>query len=360
MTPERDRSAEGAADHPPRTAPGHCPDARKTDLARARRLLLWYPRGWRSRYGDEFAELLIDERAELGPSWRCAVNIAATGLRARLAAAGLADHPVDQDAAARAGLATMAICAAAAILTGAVMWSQLAIGLQWSVPAGNRITQAIDFMSAALLALAVAALLALAPAVWAAVTSAWRGQARALRRPAIMFAGGALVLVVGGRHFASAWPGTGGHLLTHQSLIPGRVAAFGWAATMWITSYWAHPRALAEFPASELAWMMLSPVATGCLVIGVAQVLRRIQMSPRMLRYEMCVGHLALAGLVAFLCGGLCWLSLSSGEPGRLFLAGTIDRAGLAVLAVSVVAGAAAVRRSMAAARWRPTRPDGG
>jgi len=329
-------------------------------MARARRLLLWYPGGWRSRYGDEFAELLIDERAELGPSWRSTVNIAATGLRARLAAAGLADHPVDPEAAARAGMATMAICAAAAILTGAVMWSQLAIGLQWSVPAGNRITQAIDFMSAALLALAVAALLAGAPAAWAAITSAWRGQARGVRRPAMMSAGGALVLVVGGRHFASAWPGTGGHLLAHQSLVPGRIAAFGWAATMWITSYWAHPGALAQFPHSELAWMVLSPVATACLVIGIAQVLRRIQMSPRMFRYEMCVGHLALAGLVAFLCGALCWLSLSGGASGRLFLAGTIDRAGLAVLAVSVVAGAAAVRRSRAAAHWRPTRPDRG
>jgi len=340
MTPERDRST--------------------ADLARVRRLLLWYPRAWRSRYGDEFAELLIDERAELGPTWRCTVNIAATGLRARLAAAGLADHPVDQESAASAGLATIAICAAAAILTGALMWSQLAIGLQWKVPAADRITQAIDFMSAALLALGVAALLAGAPAAWATVTAAWRGQARGLRRPAIMSAGGALVLVFGGRHFASAWPGTGGHLLAHQSLIPGRIAAFGWAATMWITSYWAHPGALAEFPPAELAWMVVSPVATGCLVIGIAQMLRRIQMSPRMLRYEMWIGHLALAGLVAFLCGALCWLSLSGGESGRLFLAGTIDRGGLAVLAISVIAGAAAVRRSTAAIRWRSTRPDGG
>jgi len=360
MTPENHRCAHDATDDPPSNAPGPRATARTADQARVRRLLLWYPRAWRSRYGDEFAELLIDERAEVGPSWRCTVNIAATGLRARLAAAGLADHPVDPEAAARAGLATMAICAAATVLSGAVMWSQLAIGLQWSVPAASRIPQAIDFMSGALLALAVAAFLAGAPAAWAAVTAACRGQARGLRRPAIMFAGGAFVLVVGGRHFARAWPGTGGHLLGHQSLIPGRIAAFGWAATMWITSYWAHPKALAAFPSSELAWMVLSPAATGCLVIGIAQVLRRIQMSRRMLRYEMCVGHLVLAGLVAFFCGALCWLSLSGGQPGRLFLAGTIDRAGFAVLAVSVVAAAAAVRRSRAAARYPPTQLHGG
>jgi len=359
MTPADEQSTPAAADDPARTAPGFRTHARAADQARALRLLLWYPRCWRSRYGDEFAELLIDERAELGPSWRRTVNIAATGLRARLAAAGLAGHSVDPESAARAGLASMAICAAAAILTGAVMWSQLAIGLQWSVPADSRITQAIDLMSAAMLALAAAALLAGVPAAWAAATAAWRGQGRELIRPAIMFAGGALVMVVGGRHFASAWPGTGGHLLVHQSLIPGKIAAFGWAATMWITSYWAHPSALAAFPAPELAWMALSPAATGCLLTGVAQMLRRVQMSPRMFRYEMCVGHLALAGLAAFLSGALCWLSLSGGETGPLFLAGTIDRAGLAVLAVSVVAGAAAVRMASAAAPCRPTVRDG-
>jgi hypothetical protein len=174
-----------------------------------------------------------------------------------------------------------------------------------------------------------------------------------------MFAGGALVMVFGGRHFASSWPGTGGHLLVHQSLIPGKIAAFGWAATMWITSYWVHPSALAAFPTPELAWMALCPAATGCLLTGIAQLLRRVRMSPRAFRYEMCVGHLALAGLAAFLGGALCWLSLSGGESGRLFLAGTIDRAGLVVLAASVVAGAAAVRTAAAATRCQPAPPDG-
>jgi hypothetical protein len=30
--------------------------------ARAGRLLRWYPAGWRARYGEEFAELLLAER----------------------------------------------------------------------------------------------------------------------------------------------------------------------------------------------------------------------------------------------------------------------------------------------------------
>ena len=34
-------------------------DESEAAVRRAARLLRWYPRDWRSRYGDEFAELLI-------------------------------------------------------------------------------------------------------------------------------------------------------------------------------------------------------------------------------------------------------------------------------------------------------------
>jgi len=331
------------------TGPATADDA---DAAEAtRRLLRWYPRSWRARYGDEFAELLVAEFAERGPSWRRTANVAATGLRARLAGAGLAGHPLDPAAAARAGLATVASCVAAAGLAGAVMWAQLAIGLQWAVPGDERITQSEDLMSGALLVLAVLAVLAAAPVAWAAVAAAVRGHGRRLRWPAALAGGGALVLVAGGRHFANGWPGTGGHLLVHQGLVPGGVAAFGWAASMWITSYWAHPAALAAFPPVELAWMVLCPAATGCLVTGAVQMLRRVELSPRAFRCEIWVAQLAWAGLACFLGGAVCWLFAADGGSAPLLRAGAIDRAGLVVLALAVVAGAAAARRARAAAR---------
>jgi hypothetical protein len=315
------------------------------DATRVRRLLLWYPRGWRDRYGDEFAELLIAEQAEQGASWRRTVNIAATGLRARLAGAGLAGHPLDPAAAARAGLATFASCVAVSGLVGAVMWAQLAIGLQWSVPDNRQITRGMDLMSGALLGLAALTVLAAVPVAWAAVAAVGRGAGRQLRRPAALAGAGTLVLIIGGRHFANGWPGTGGHLLVHQGLVPGGVAAFGWAATMWMTSYWGHPGMLAAFPAAQLAWMVVSPVATGCLVTGAVQLLHRVELSPRALRYHTWVACIAWAGLATFLGGALCWL-LTSGGTAPLFRTGIIDRAGLALLAVTAVIGAAAARRA--------------
>ena len=62
-------------------------------------------------------------------------------------------------------------------------------------------------------------------------------------------------MAVGGRHFGNGWPGTGGHPWAHPGPVPGGVAAFCWASTLAVSSFWAHPAALAAFPAAELAGM---------------------------------------------------------------------------------------------------------
>lgn len=321
-----------------------------------RMLLLWYPRQWRARYGAEFAELLADDLADRPRSPRRAVNVAAAGLRARLASAGLASHPLDPAAASRAGLATLACSVATCAIVGAGLWSQLAIGLQWSVPAHRGITQATGLMSGALLLIAVLAVLACVPVAWAAMAAAVRGRGRPLLLPALLVTASTAVLIAGGRHFENGWPGTGGHLLTHQGLVPGGVAAFSWAVTMWITSYWAHPAALAAFSAGQQTWMVLSPAATGGLLTGAVLLLRRVGQSPRALRFQSWVGALAWAGMAAFFAGALCWLLLAGGGTRSLFQAGVVDRAGLAVLAAAVVTGGAAARRAVLAL---PARPAG-
>jgi hypothetical protein len=66
---------------------------------RARRLLRWYPKPWRERYGEEFAQLLIDDIRERPRSWHRTRDVMRSGLaahvadrrllRPRLAAAGL-------------------------------------------------------------------------------------------------------------------------------------------------------------------------------------------------------------------------------------------------------------------------------
>src|SRR5215472_4689831 len=144
------------------------------DTARVRRLLRWYPGTWRRRYGAEFSELLLADLAERPRCARRTADIAFSGMRARLAGAGLAGFPVDPEAAARAGLGTLACSIAAFAIVGSAMWSQLAIGVQWAVPDNRGITQALDLMSAALLLLLVPTVMAAVAIAVAAIRACLR------------------------------------------------------------------------------------------------------------------------------------------------------------------------------------------
>lgn len=304
---------------------------------RAGRLLRWYPRGWRERYGAEFAELLGADLAERPRNWRRTADVIRCGITARLAGAGLAADPAGLVApAASLGALT---CALAVFLTfGTAIWAQLATGWQWAPPASQATTAGLLLMSAALLALAALALAAAVPVAWSAIRAMAGGRRRGLRVPALMTAAGALVLVAGGRHFGNGWPGTGGHWWPHQGLAPGGIAAFGWASTLGITSYWAHPAALASFPAAELAWMVASPAATLLLSAGAVLLVRRTDLSQRAERMEKCAGRVAVAAMTAFLGGALCWVIQGAPAP-AVFRTGAIDAAGLAVMTLALATG---------------------
>ncbi|HEX4832185.1 MAG TPA: hypothetical protein VH478_13960 [Trebonia sp.] len=377
---------------------------------RAARLLWWYPRAWRERYGDEFAELLVSDIAERPHAPLRVLDIARGGLVARLADLGLSGFPVAGDGAgaepggaggARAGaaasLASLGACLAAFAVVGAGLWSQLAVGWQWSAPASRAAMAGMVTMSLALLALAVLAVLAAAPVAWCTVSrltgvsrliggsgliggsrltgvSGLIGGSRLIggsglsagprpggtRRgglvvPILVLVLSVAVLFVGGRHFGNGWPGTGGHPWAAgalraggrewvgRGLIPGGLAAFAWASTLSVSTYWLHPAALAAFPAPELAWMALSPLALAAATVAAALLVRRSPLSPRAQAFQARLAPLACAAMLAFLAGGGLWVA--SGAQG-LFRAGTIDAAGVALLAAILALAAQAARHA--------------
>lgn len=61
---------------------------------RAARLLRWYPRTWRDRYGEEFAELLISDIEERSQAPGRSLDVARGGLVARLSAVGVCGLPL--------------------------------------------------------------------------------------------------------------------------------------------------------------------------------------------------------------------------------------------------------------------------
>jgi hypothetical protein len=323
---------------------------------RAGRLLRWYPAGWRDRYGAEFTELLVADLAERPRCWRRTADVAVSGALARLSQAGLGGQRLAAADQARASLAALG-CALAVFLTaGTAVWSQLLVGWQWSPPSTRTVAVATEVMTGTLLFFLALAVLAAVPVGWQLARRGFIGipggsagsspRASTARTRLLLIAVSLLVLLIGGRHMANGWPGTGGHPWPQRGLVPGGVAAFGWATTLSVTSYWAHPAALLAFPAAELAWMVISPAALAGLVTGLAGLVRRLDLPPRLLRYQAWLGALAAAGMAVFLAAAASWVLAGSHGPGTLFRPGAIDVAALAAMALALLVGGQALRRT--------------
>jgi len=234
-------------------AQGPDDDNSNSATTRANRLLRCYPRAWRARYGEEFTQLLIDDMSERPRSLTCTADVVRTGLLARGASTGLVGDVLDPEQQIRSGLAAVGCALTASLVFGVAIWAQLTIGWQWSAPAAPATRAGMLAMSAVILVFAVLALLAAIPLAWTLGRTFVQGRPSGLVAPVTAAAVGAVVLVVGSIHFGHGWPGTGGHRWAGRDVVPVAVARFCWAATLWITSYWAHPGALTAFPTSELA-----------------------------------------------------------------------------------------------------------
>ncbi len=334
--------------------PGDTGGAAARDRRKAAVLLRCYPQSWRDRYGEEFTELLLADLAERPACWRRTADVIRSGLLARLTCAGLSSHELPPAECIRAGVATVGCAAAAALLVGVAMLAQLATGWQWTTPRASS-----DEVGTVVLAAAVGCMLAIAvaaavPIAWAVTRQLVGGPRARLIRPVSLAVTCAATLITGARHFQNGWPGTGGTGPQH-GVVPGGIAAFGWASTLSLSSYWAHPAALSRFPAAELAWMLLSPIAEVGLMTGVVQTMRRMRMSARLLRH---LARLVLAFPVAvtvLLAGAATWVLGSADGRVGLFHPGLVGAAGLAVISVTLVV-VLRVTSAVAAAARRPAR----
>lgn len=332
---------------------------------RAACLLRWYPKAWRSRYGDEFTELLIADIHERPSSLGRTADVIRGGIVARLSQAGLAGTPLvaskacadvndsaKAEAAARyvtASLVSLGCALAVFLAFGAAMWSQLAIGWQWQTSATQAITApaipasatvATIVTSMAMLAFLVLGGIAALPVLAAVGTAIAKTRDKRLILTAAMLTVAVTALFIGGRHFGNGWPGTGGH----HGLLPSGIAAFEWAVTLSVSSYWAHPSVLAAFPAPEVAWMAASPLILAIAVASTAVLVRRVGIPARATRFEARLGAIACVVMAVFIAACCCWVA-NGGQRGMVH-AGLIDVAGLAVMALAFAVARQAARKA--------------
>ena len=269
-----------------------------------------------------------------------------SGLLARLSCAGLTGRVLDAPDQARASLAALIGSLAMFLALGVSMWSQLTIGWQWSAPDTPATTIAVVAMSVVVVIFAALAACASGPVIWTVIKAFATRGGRGLGRPVLITVVGLALLIVGSRHFGNGWPGTGGRPWSHQGMVPGGVAAFSWASTLSITSYWMHPAALLGFPLPEVIWMFASPFAMGMAVVGSAKIVRRVQLSPRVLRVEILLGRLAAVAMALFLMAAGLWTLEGGSGPRGLFDAGAIDRCALIAMTTSLVLAVHSLRRA--------------
>ena len=292
---------------------------------RARRALRWYPREWRARYGEEFTELLMadfDERPHV-PSR--AVDLAVSGTTARLAAAGVAGRTLDPDLQATRSLTAAGCATALFLVSGVALWSQLTIGWQWAPPATRATAWAMYAMTYGALALAAVGVAAVVPVAGVTLWRLVRRPSPALVRPLLVLALGVAILVVGTHHFANGWPGTRGHPWVDQGVVPGGVAAYAWAASLSVTSYWVHPGALGAFPPAELAFMVVSPLALLAVVVSAARLVRQLHLPTSIVRYGHQLSRVGALAMVVFFTGAALWVVDGAPGPHNLFHVGAID-----------------------------------
>jgi hypothetical protein len=313
---------------------------------RAQRSLRWYPAQWRARYGDEFGELLAAEIAEQPRCLHRSMNVAAGGIMARMADAGLAGVTINRSDQTRRSLATFGCSVAVFLAFGVSIWSQLNIAQKWAQPATPATHTAILIMTFALYAGIALAAVGAAPIVWHAAFALARPRTPGLRRPALLLLAGTAVLIAGSLHYSGGWGGPGTHPWTHHPTGTGGPIAFMWASSLAVSAYWAHPTILARFPLSEITWMIVSPVALIATVTAAAKIVRRLDLPAPMLRFTNYMARLTTLALVVFVFGTLTWLLDGGPGPNHLFQAGTVDQIGLAVMTATLGLAALSVHRT--------------
>lgn len=298
--------------------------------ARVARLVRLYPKDWRARYGDEFSDLL----AEQPRSWVDTLDVASGAVMAHLAALGLSGTTIHRSDQPRRSLATLG-CALALFMTIAIsIWSHLSVAGRSGDPTVATHT-AILIMTVAVAICVAAAGVGSIPIVCMGIKAATRRSC--LRAPVLLMLAGAGVLTAGAIAFHAGWSGAGRQLWSQPSIGPGGPASYLWVSTLSVSAYWAHPTILSALPRSELAWMAIDSVALVASIVGAAKVIRRLDLSPRLVLFLTHTARAATAGLALFVSGTLIWLVDDGGGATRLFRAGAVDRLGLLVMTAALI-----------------------
>jgi hypothetical protein len=271
------------------------------------RLLRWYPRAWRERYGGELAALIQDDLDEGRPAWRLRLSVIGGGLRergrqARHAAAASVRRPAGHD---RWGTILMAglVCG---FIPGDLAAPSAAAGA-WQAVALDALLAAVALTGAIVVADGLAALPALVRFLRAG------GWPKIRRR--IAWAAGATVAVGGGLAGLVLVLVSGSHR-------PAQLNA-SWA-------YWA----------GVVVTALAMTVAIGLWAIAATATARHLTLTPRVRAAQLVLGAVIPAAVTAMVVTLALWWSATQASVTLLVLA-------VANLAAASVGAPVRIRRAL-------------
>jgi len=265
---------------------------------RFERLIRWYPREWRARYGGEMTALLEDSYATAsGVPARARLGLVRRGLAERVRTAGFISRSPEPAQDLRAG-AVLVLCGWPLFLIAGAVFGKFADNWWIGTPAVDRLPASVSINAVAVLGVvgcavvALAALLSLPSFVRLVQAGRWSTVRRPVRRAGLAFVV-AVILLGGGLAWAH-------HLGPHDR--NGGLAVYG-AAFIVI--------GLAAFVAIVLA------------AAAAVAVARRIDLPERILR-GLGVMALVLSVVMALLFAGfVTWWAMQAAYAPTVLLNGT-------------------------------------
>ena len=302
------------------------------------KLLRWYPRAWRERYGDEFAALLEDSAADGRLTFASRVSIVGSGLRERARGAGLTGDTASPVERVRAG-ALLVLSAWAVFVVAGASFSKMSEQFDVQVPAASR---ALPWDAFAIVQ-KVAVLAALLVGVGAAVAV-----------PALM-----KLLRDGG------WPSISRHIFRATA-----VTAVAVVATAGLVP-WAHSLSFAQrngndwpYTIAFLMWALLIVALLGLWTAAAVAIGRRLEFAPAILATEaLLAGALTTAMIAMTAATATWWAAIATDAP--WFLHGTAPgtsgspfepRLAIAIAAMTGATALATFGTVRAACSWKLLR----
>ncbi len=261
-----------------------------------RGLLRWYPRGWRSRYGDEFVALMEDELDGAPPSPRFRASVAVAGLRERgrsVVRAGVRGAP---ERRIRSG-ALVVLAGWTALVVAGAAFSKAAEHFADSQPAAAQTLSRAAYIVVAVLGAMSGLLVVLGAAVALPATMRFlrKGGWTSIRRPVLAAVACSVAVVI-----VTAALSTWAHHLDIRQRNGGDIA----------------------YTTAFLAWAGLAAVMLGLWAAVAVAVGRRIDLGTRAVRLEGVLAVLVTACMVSMTAAvAVWWAAMAEGAP--WFLAGT-------------------------------------